>query len=100
MALKLFARRLQAFRTGFRLRRLRGALPAVPIDRSVTRNFLICLETGSRQVMLRRHIRQTLGMTVEEYRRRWNLPADYPMVAEAYRSRKESIQSLRKVRSG
>jgi predicted transcriptional regulator len=58
--------------------------PAVPVEQSVTPYFLICLETGSRQVLLRRHLLQQLSMTPEEYRARWNLPKDYPMIAPRY----------------
>ena len=58
--------------------------PAIPIEKSVTRNVLICLETGTRHVSLRRHLAQTLGLTPAEYRRRWGLPDDYPMVSQTY----------------
>ena len=71
-----------------------GRPPAVPIEQSVTPNFLICLETGTRQVALKRHLRQTLRMTPEEYRARWGLPAEYPMVAESYGSRRKSVQNM------
>ncbi|MAL99938.1 MAG: hypothetical protein CL583_15975 [Alteromonadaceae bacterium] len=71
----------------------RSALrPAVRIEDSVTPNFLVCLETGSRQVLLRRHLRETLRMTPEEYRDRWGLPPEYPMVAESYEKRREAAR--------
>src|SRR5208282_4968877 len=57
--------------------------PAVPIRKSITPDFLICLEDGKRYKSLRRHLR-LLGLTPEQYREKWNLPSDYPMVAPNY----------------
>ena len=59
-------------------------VPAVPIRKSVTAEYIVCLEDGKKMKMLKRHLRSTYGMTPEEYRAKWNLPADYPMVAPAY----------------
>src|ERR1700748_2199983 len=58
--------------------------PAVPIRKSITADFLICLEDGKKLKMLKRHLRSTYNMTPDEYRSKWNLPADYPMVAPNY----------------
>ena len=58
--------------------------PAVPVRRSVTRDHIVCLEDGKKLKMLKRHLRSTYDMTPEEYRAKWNLPVDYPMVAPAY----------------
>lgn len=58
--------------------------PAVPIKRSVTADYLICLEDGKKLKMLKRHLRSVYGMTPEDYRRKWGLPGDYPMVAPNY----------------
>src|ERR1700746_1988219 len=58
--------------------------PAVPIRKSVTPEFIICLEDGKRLKMLKRHLRSTYNMTPDEYRAKWGLPADYPMVAPNY----------------
>lgn len=58
--------------------------PAVPVRKSVTRDHIICLEDGKKLKMLKRHLRSTYNMTPEEYRARWNLPPDYPMVAPSY----------------
>ncbi|MCA8892161.1 MAG: MucR family transcriptional regulator, partial [Hyphomonas sp.] len=58
--------------------------PAVPVSQSITPDFLICLEDGRKLKMLRRYLRSRYSMTPEEYRERWNLPADYPMVAPNY----------------
>ena len=58
--------------------------PAVPVSKSITPDFLICLEDGRKLKMLRRYLRSRYSMTPEEYRERWGLPADYPMVAPNY----------------
>ena len=58
--------------------------PAVPIAKSVTDDYIICLEDGKKLKMLRRHLRSVYNMSPEEYRERWGLPADYPTVAPNY----------------
>ena len=58
--------------------------PAVPIRRSVTPDFIVCLEDGKKLKMLKRHLRTTYNMTPDEYRSKWGLPPDYPMVAPNY----------------
>lgn len=58
--------------------------PAVPVRKSVKRDHIICLEDGKKLKMLKRHLRSSYDMTPEEYRTKWNLPVDYPMVAPAY----------------
>ena len=63
--------------------------PAVPISKSITPEHIICLEDGRKLKMLKRYLRSRYDLTPEEYRARWGLPADYPMVAPAY-SRKRS----------
>lgn len=58
--------------------------PAVSIKKSITSDFLICLEDGKKFKSLKRHLRTAYNMTPEEYRSKWGLPNDYPMVAPAY----------------
>jgi predicted transcriptional regulator len=58
--------------------------PAVPIRKSVGQDFIICLEDGKRFKSLKRHLRTHYNLTPEEYRQKWGLPADYPMVAPSY----------------
>jgi len=58
--------------------------PAVPIKKSVTPDYLICLEDGKKLKMLKRHLRTTYNMSLEEYKTRWGLPVDYPTVAPNY----------------
>lgn len=67
-----------------------GQRPAVAIERSITPDYLICLEDGRRLKMLKRYLKSTHGLTPEQYREKWRLPRDYPMVAPNYvRSRSE-----------
>ena len=65
--------------------------PAVPVKRSVTPDYIVCLEDGKQLKMLKRYLRSTHGMTPEEYRKRWGLPADYPMVAPKYAEKRSKI---------
>lgn len=58
--------------------------PAVAIRKSVTPDYIVCLEDGKRLKMLKRYLRSNFGMTPAEYRSKWGLPADYPMVAPNY----------------
>jgi predicted transcriptional regulator len=58
--------------------------PATSVRRSVNPDYIICLEDGKKLKMLKRHLRTTYNMTPEEYRTKWNLPANYPMVAPNY----------------
>ncbi|MEK9679089.1 MAG: MucR family transcriptional regulator [Rhodospirillaceae bacterium] len=69
--------------------------PAVPIRRSITPDYLICLEDGQQLKMLKRYLRTNYNMTPEEYREKWNLPPDYPMVAPNYaKKRSEFAKSI------
>ncbi len=69
--------------------------PATPVRKSVTPDYIICLEDGKKLKMLKRHLRTTYNMTPEEYRAKWNLPADYPMVAPNYaRQRSEFAKQI------
>lgn len=58
--------------------------PAVPVKKSITKDYLICLEDGSRHKMLKRHLMSAYGMTPDQYRSKWGLQPDYPMVAPSY----------------
>jgi len=69
--------------------------PAVPVRKSVNPDFIVCLEDGKKLKMLKRHLRTTYNMTPEEYRAKWNLPPDYPMVAPNYaRQRSEFAKKI------
>lgn len=58
--------------------------PAVSVRKSITPDYLICLEDGKKLKMLKRHLKTSYNLTPEEYRERWGLPSDYPMVAPNY----------------
>jgi predicted transcriptional regulator len=65
--------------------------PAVPIKKSITNEHIICLEDGKKLKMLKRYLRTRFGLTPDEYRRKWGLPANYPMVAPAYAKRRSEF---------
>ena len=70
---------------------LAPAKPAVPVKKSVTADYLICLEDGLKFKSLKRHLRTRYAMTPEQYRAKWNLPADYPMVARNYAATRSQL---------
>jgi predicted transcriptional regulator len=65
--------------------------PAVPIRRSVHRDYVVCLDCGWRGQMLRRHLSTGHGLTVEQYRARWNLPPEHPITAPSYSERRSGL---------
>jgi predicted transcriptional regulator len=65
--------------------------PAVPITRSVQNDYIVCLEDGKRLKMLKRYLRARYDMSPDDYRRKWGLAADYPMVAPAYAERRSQF---------
>ncbi len=65
--------------------------PAVPIRRSLTPEYIICLEDGKKLKMLKRHLRTTYNMTPDQYRSKWGLPTDYPMVAPNYAAQRSEF---------
>ena len=66
-------------------------VPAVPVNKSVTADYIISLEDGRRFKSLKRHLAAQYGMTPEDYRQRWNLPSDYPMVAPNYAAKRSQL---------
>lgn len=65
--------------------------PAVPIKRSVMPDYIVCLEDGKKLKMLKRHLKTAYNLTPEQYRERWNLPPDYPMVAPNYAKQRSQL---------
>lgn len=65
--------------------------PAVDVHNSVTDDYIICLEDGEKLKMLKRHLQSVYGLTPEEYRRKWDLPPDYPMVAPNYAKKRSHL---------
>ena len=66
-------------------------VPAVPVRKSIGNDYIICLEDGKKLKMLKRHLASRYQMTPEDYRRRWGLPNDYPMVAPAYAAQRSAL---------
>ncbi len=66
-------------------------VPAVPIKKSVYSDYIVCLEDGKKLKMLKRHLQTSFNMTIEQYRERWGLPYDYPMVAPSYSERRSDL---------
>ena len=67
--------------------------PAVPIKKSVTSDYLVCLEDGKKQKALKRHLRTAHNLSPGDYRKRWGLPGDYPMVAPNYAAVRSAIST-------
>ncbi len=65
--------------------------PAVPVKKSVTPEYIVCLEDGKKLKMLKRYLRTAYGMTPDDYRRKWGLPADYPMTAPNYAEQRSAF---------
>lgn len=65
--------------------------PAVPVKKSITDDYIICLEDGKQLKMLKRYLRTKYDMTPDQYRAKWNLPSDYPMVAPSYSRRRSQF---------
>ena len=71
--------------------RLSSPDPATSIEQSVQPDYIVCLEDGRKLKMLKRHLKSAYGMTPDEYRERWNLPSNYPMVAPNYAKRRSNL---------
>jgi predicted transcriptional regulator len=65
--------------------------PAVSVKKSITPEYIVCLEDGKKFKSLKRHLRTQYNMTPEQYREKWNLPADYPMVAPNYAAARSQL---------
>ncbi|HVV33549.1 MAG TPA: MucR family transcriptional regulator [Vitreimonas sp.] len=65
--------------------------PAAPIGKSIHNDYIICLEDGKKLKMLKRYLRSNFNMSPDDYRKRWGLPPDYPMVAPAYAARRSEF---------
>jgi predicted transcriptional regulator len=65
--------------------------PAVPVKKSVTPDYIVCLECGKKQKMLKRHIRTAYGLSPEQYRQKWELPPEYPMVSANYAKKRSAL---------
>jgi predicted transcriptional regulator len=70
---------------------LSGKAPAVPVKKSVTPDYIVCLEDGKKLKMLKRYLRTRYGLTPDAYRAKWNLPAEYPMTAPNYAAKRSDF---------
>lgn len=77
--------------SGLAAARRRILLPAIPVEESVSDDYIICLEDGKKLTMLKRYLRTHHDLTPEEYRAKWNLPPDYPMVAPNYAAKRSAF---------
>jgi predicted transcriptional regulator len=68
-----------------------AAKPAVPVKRSISSDYIVCLEDGKKFKSLKRHLRSRYNMTPEQYRDKWSLPSDYPMVAPNYAAARSQL---------
>jgi len=66
-------------------------VPAVPVKKSITPDYIICLEDGKQFKSMKRHLATKFGLTPDEYRRKWSLPSDYPMVAAGYATKRSEL---------
>jgi predicted transcriptional regulator len=72
-------------------RALERPKPAAPINKSIHNDYIICLEDGKKLKMLKRYLRSNFSLSPDDYRKRWGLPPDYPMVAPAYAARRSEF---------
>jgi predicted transcriptional regulator len=77
--------------TGVAVAAPEAAKPAVPPKKSITNDYIVCLEDGRKFKSLKRHLRTQYNMSPEEYREKWGLPPDYPMVAPAYAKARSAL---------
>jgi len=66
-------------------------VPAIDVDKSIHDDYIVCLEDGKKLQMLKRHLKTVYNMTPQDYRDRWSLPQDYPMVAPKYAEKRSQI---------
>jgi predicted transcriptional regulator len=84
-------RTLAALSNGDAAKPVERPKPAAPVNKSVQHDYIICLEDGKKLKMLKRYLRSTYNLSPDEYRKRWGLPPDYPMVAPAYAARRSEF---------
>ena len=70
---------------------VKSSNPAIPVRKSITPDFLVCLEDGKKLKMLKRYLRTYYNLSPEEYKRKWDLPSDYPMVAPNYAKKRSEF---------
>ncbi len=88
---KAFSAIAEITREAYNLRNRPALTPAVPVEESVHDDYIICLEDGKKLQMLKRHLSTVYNMTLEQYKERWALPVDYPVVSPNYAKRRSDI---------
>ena len=88
---KVFQTVASILRDSNNLRNKPAQTPAVPIEESVHDDYIICLEDGKRLQMLKRHLNTEYNLTLDQYKERWGLPSDYPVVAPNYSKKRAAI---------
>ncbi|MCX7338137.1 MAG: MucR family transcriptional regulator [Alphaproteobacteria bacterium] len=88
---KVYQALVDANRGANSLRNRTPLIPAVPIEESVNEDYIVCLEDGKKLQMLKRHLNTVYKMTIDQYRERWGLPSDYPVVSPSYARRRSQI---------
>jgi len=91
MMIKNIHATLGALSTGHNVEVAAPLKPAISVKKSITPDYIICLEDGKKLKMLKRYIRTRYGLSPEEYRAKWGLPADYPLVAPNYAARRSEF---------
>ena len=82
---------LRTLRTNEPVAQVEELKPAVPVRKSVSNDYIVCLEDGKKFKSLKRHLRTHYNLSPEEYREKWGLPADYPMVAPSYSATRSKL---------
>jgi predicted transcriptional regulator len=84
-------RTMDALTQGHDEKPLEKLKPAVPVSKSINNDYIVCLEDGKKLKMLKRYLRSTYNLSPDDYRRKWGLPVDYPMVAPNYAARRSEF---------
>ena len=88
---KIFGAVAEISRDASNLKHRPALTPAVAVEDSIHEDYIICLEDGKKLQMLKRHLNTVYNMTIEQYKERWGLPADYPVVSPSYAKRRSDI---------
>lgn len=88
---KIFQSVVEISRDANNIKHRPALTPAVPVEESVNDDYIVCLEDGKKLQMLKRHLNTVYGMTIEQYKERWGLPIDYPVVSPSYARRRSDI---------
>lgn len=88
---KIFLAVIDLSRDAHNIKHRPALTPAVPVEESIHDDYIVCLEDGKKLQMLKRHLNTVYGISIEEYKERWGLSADYPVVSPNYAKRRSDI---------